>query len=62
MEPALEPASRNAYIPFMSNALPKITIGLTLTLLLGSAAYLYAVRGSAILLDLAGMARGLLCF
>ena len=46
----------------MSNALPKIAAGLTLALLLGGASYLYAVRGSAMLLDLASMARGLLCF
>ena len=46
----------------MSNALPKIAVGLTVTLLLAGASYLYAVRGTAILLDLAGMAYGLLCF
>ena len=35
--------------------------GATLALLLASAAYLYAVRGSALLLDLAAFA-GMICF
>lgn len=45
----------------MSKSAPRFAIALTLALLLGGATYLYAVRGSAILLDLAGMAYAL-CF
>ena len=37
-------------------------IALGVGLLMASASYLYAVRGSAILLDLAGMVGGLWCF
>ena len=40
---------------------PRAAILVTLALLLASAAYLYAVRGSALLLDLAALA-GMICF
>ena len=46
----------------MSNLAPRFAIVLALALLLGGATYLYAVRGAAILLDLAKMAGGLWCF
>ena len=46
----------------MTRQAPRLAIGLTLALLLAGGTYLYAVRGSAILMDLAGMAGGLWCF
>ena len=46
----------------MTRSAPKLAIGLTVGMLLAVATYLYAVRGPAILLDLAGMAQGLWCF
>jgi hypothetical protein len=36
-------------------------VGASLALLLAGAAYLYVVRGPAILMDIAAMGRGLLC-
>jgi hypothetical protein len=46
----------------MPNTAPRYAIAALLVLLLAGACYLYAVRGSAILLDLAGMAGNLWCF
>ena len=53
--------------PSMSVASPvavasRIGLAVALVALLGAACWLYAVRGEAILLDLAGMARGVWCF
>ena len=39
----------------------KLTIGTALAALALGAAYLYAVRGPAMLLDLSGLARGVFC-
>jgi hypothetical protein len=46
----------------MLQSIPKISIGVAVAALLLGAGYLYAVRGEALLLDLAAMARGLFCF
>jgi hypothetical protein len=46
----------------MLQAIPKLSIGVAVVTLLAAAAYLYAVRGEALLLDLAAMTRGVLCF
>jgi hypothetical protein len=40
----------------------KALVGMAVALLVLSAGYLYAVRGEALLFDLATAARGLLCF
>jgi hypothetical protein len=40
----------------------KVAVGATLAGLLAGAVYLYSVRGQALLLELAAMTRGLLCF
>ncbi len=45
----------------MPNSAPRRVILVTLALLLASGAYLYAVRGSALLIDLAALA-GMICF
>ena len=50
------------YTQAMTRSPPRLAIAVTLGLLLASAGYLYAVRGSAILLDLASMAGGMWCF
>ena len=59
---ALERDASTVYRGAMSRTSPKLVIVLMLALMLGGATYLYAVRGSAILLDLSAMATGLLCF
>jgi hypothetical protein len=46
----------------MLTSVQKISLGLAVFMLLLAAAYLYSVRGAALLLDLASMTRGLLCF
>jgi hypothetical protein len=46
----------------MLPSIHKISIGLAVFTLLLAAAYLYGVRGEALLLDLASMSRSLLCF
>jgi hypothetical protein len=46
----------------MLTSVQKISLGLAVLLLMLAATYLYGVRGEALLLDLASMARGLLCF
>jgi hypothetical protein len=43
-------------------SIPKISIGVAVVILVLVAAYLYAVRGEALLLDVAAMTRGVLCF
>jgi hypothetical protein len=48
--------------PPMLTSVQKISLGLAVLLLMLAATYLYGVRGEALLLDLASMARGLLCF
>jgi hypothetical protein len=40
----------------------KVAVASMLALLLFGAVYLYVVRGQALLVDLAAMTRGLLCF
>ena len=45
----------------MPGSAPRFAIVVTLALLLASGAYLYAVRGSALLIDLAALA-GMICF
>ena len=59
---ALERECPADYITAMSRQAPRLAIALGVGLLLASACYLYAVRGSAILLDLSGMIGGLWCF
>jgi hypothetical protein len=46
----------------MLQSIPKISIGVAVVTLVFVAAYLYAVRGEALLLDVAAMTRGVLCF
>lgn len=45
----------------MDHALRRFVVGGVVTLLMLSAGYLYAVRGEAILMDLATMGSALLC-
>lgn len=45
----------------MLKSAPTLAIATGLTLLLAGGAYLYAVRGPALLMDMAVMARGMLC-
>jgi hypothetical protein len=45
-----------------SSLSPRIAAGVAVAALMLGAGYLYAVRGSALLLDLAAMGRGILCF
>lgn len=45
----------------MDQALRRVVIGGTVALLMLGAGYLYAVRGEAILMDLAAMGSALLC-
>ena len=45
----------------MAPSLRTTVLGASLAALLAGAAYLYLVRGPAILVDLAAMGRGLLC-
>ena len=45
----------------MPKAAPRFAILVTLGVLLASAGYLYAVRGSALLMDLSALA-GMICF
>ena len=46
----------------MLTSVQKISFGLAVFILVLAATYLYGVRGEALLLDLATMTRGLLCF
>jgi hypothetical protein len=46
----------------MLQSIPKLSIGAAVATLVIAAAYLYAVRGEALLLDLAGLAGGLICY
>jgi len=46
----------------MPHSIHKISVGVAVVFLMLFAAYLYAVRGEALLLDLASMTRGLICF
>lgn len=45
----------------MTQRRPKIVAAIALTAVLAAGAYLYAVRGTAMLLDLSTMVQGLLC-
>jgi hypothetical protein len=53
---------QSAVVAAMWQTIPKISIGVAVAALVSGAAYLYAVRGEALLLDLAGLTRGLICF
>ena len=57
----LERRRWSAYLGGMLRQAHRIAVPLTLAALLAGGAYLYAVRGTAILLDLSTMVRGLLC-
>ena len=46
----------------MTRQAPRLAIALMLALLLGGGAYLYAVRGQALLIDLATSLSTLMCF
>lgn len=46
----------------MQQSIHKISIGVAVAALMLGAGYLYAVRGQALLLDLAAMTRDFLCF
>jgi hypothetical protein len=46
----------------MQPSLHRLVVGTSVSLLLASAAYLYVVRGPAILIDLAATGRALFCF
>jgi hypothetical protein len=48
--------------PPMLTSVQKISLGFAVFMLVLAATYLYGVRGEALLMDLASMARGLLCF
>ncbi len=45
----------------MAQVLRRVLVGGAVTALMLGAGYLYAVRGEAILIDLAAMGRGLFC-
>jgi len=45
----------------MPRTAPRVALDVALTVLVIGAVYLYAVRGTALLLDLAAMTRGILC-
>ena len=45
----------------MEQSLRRVLVGGAVALLMLGAGYLYAARGEAMLMDLAGMARALLC-
>jgi len=53
---------RNGSERSMLQSVPKFAIGVGVVSLMLAAAYLYAVRGGALLLDLTGLTRGLICF
>jgi hypothetical protein len=46
----------------MLQSIPKLSVGVAVAAIVIAAVYLYAVRGEALLLDLAGLTRGLICF
>ena len=46
----------------MPSSAPKLAAGLSLAVLLAGAAYLYAVRGPALLLDLSALGSRIFCF
>lgn len=46
----------------MPGSAPKVAIGLSLAVLLAGTTYLYAVRGSALLVDLSTLGSRIFCF
>ncbi|MGH6815665.1 MAG: hypothetical protein ACREC6_08170 [Hyphomicrobiaceae bacterium] len=46
----------------MVRTTPRVVVGAVLTAAMGGAVYLYAVRGTALLLDLAAAASRVFCF